>query len=125
MGSGVLKQAYRNLRNQINCENDWLKRDYIGRKIYENDGNIKELGIQSTKNIKRCLHPWVKVDQAGRPLPPKSLSILVGLTLKPDSLCIIFNVVANIWMFWFVFNIFGFGSLERFVLVGIGRNAMI
>ena len=26
------------------------------------------------------LHPWVKVDQAFRPLPPKTLSILVGLT---------------------------------------------
>ena len=35
-----------------------------------------------------CLHPWVKVDQANRPLPPKSLSMLVGLTLKLDSLCI-------------------------------------
>ena len=29
-----------------------------------------------------CLHPWVKVDQAGRRLPPKTLSILVDLTLK-------------------------------------------
>ena len=31
----------------------------------------------------------MKADQAGRPLPPKSLNILVGLTLKLDSLCII------------------------------------
>ena len=31
---------------------------------------------------KECLHPWVRVDQADRPLPPKTLSILVGLTLK-------------------------------------------
>ena len=46
--------------------------------------------------IKECLHPWVKVDQAGRPLPPKSLSILEGLMLKLDSLCIIVNVVVNI-----------------------------
>ena len=62
------------------------------------------------------------MDQAGRPLPPKSLSIFVGLTLKLDSLCIIVNVVENIWTFWFVFNIFGFGSLKSFDLVGIGRN---
>ena len=67
----------------------------------------------------------MKVDQAGRPLPPKSLSILVGLTLKLDSLCIIVNVVENIGTFWFVLNIFGFGNLERFALVGIGRNVMI
>ena len=54
-----------------------------------------------------CLHPWVKVDQVGRPLPPKSLNILVDLTLKPDSLCIIINLVENIWTFWLVFDIFG------------------
>ena len=34
------------------------------------------------------LHPWVRVDQAGRSLPPKTLSILVGLTLKLVSLCV-------------------------------------
>ena len=28
------------------------------------------------------LHPWVKVDQAARPLPPKQLSIFEGLMLK-------------------------------------------
>ena len=28
------------------------------------------------------LHSWVKVDQAGRPLPPKRLSIFEGLTVK-------------------------------------------
>ena len=54
-----------------------------------------------------CLHLWVKVDQAGRPLPPRLLGILVGLTLKLDSLCIIVNVVENIWTFWFILNIFG------------------
>ena len=48
MGSEVLMQAYRNLRNKINRENDRLKRDYFSRKIYENDGNIKGLGTQST-----------------------------------------------------------------------------
>ena len=37
---------------------------------------------------RRNLHPRVKVDQAGRPLPPKKkLSILVGLALKLVSLC--------------------------------------
>ena len=33
------------------------------------------------------LHPWVRVDQACRPLSPKTLSILVGLTFKLVSLC--------------------------------------
>ena len=28
---------------------------------------------------KQNLHPWVRVDQAVRPPPPKTLSILVGL----------------------------------------------
>ena len=57
----------------------------------------------------RNLHPWVKVDQAVRPLPPKSLNILVGLTLKHYRLCITVSVVENIWTFWFV--------LEYFVLL--------
>ena len=35
---------------------------------------------------KRNLHPWVRVGQAGRPLPPRTLSILGGLTLKLLSL---------------------------------------
>ena len=35
----------------------------------------------SRRRRKRNLHSWVKVDQAVRPLPPKTLSILVGLTL--------------------------------------------
>ena len=41
------------------------------------------------------LHQWMKVDQAGRPLPPKTISILVGLRLNLDSLCTIVNVVGN------------------------------
>ena len=41
MSSEVLMQAYRNLRNQINRENDRLKREYFSSKVYENDGNIK------------------------------------------------------------------------------------
>ena len=31
---------------------------------------------------KESLHPWVKVDPVGRPLPPEQLSILEGLTLN-------------------------------------------
>ena len=73
----------------------------------------------------RSLHPWVKVDRASRPLPPKSLNILVGLTLKLDSLCIIVCVVENIWTLWFAFRIFCVASLERFVLVGICQNMKI
>ena len=67
----------------------------------------------------------VGVDQAVRPLPPKSLNILVGLTLKFDSLCITVSVVKGIWMPCFVFGIFCVASLERFVLVGISRNVKI
>ena len=50
---------------------------------------------------KENLLPWVKVDQAIRPLPPKSLDILilVGLTLKLYSLCIIVSVVASLERF--------------------------
>ena len=51
----------------------------------------------------RSLHPCVKVDQAVRALPPKSLNILVGLTLKLDSLCITVSVVESIWMLCFIF----------------------
>ena len=58
----------------------------------------------------------MKVDQAIRPLPPKSLDILVGLTLKFGSLCITVSIVENIWTLWFVFRIFCVASLERFVL---------
>ena len=47
-----------------------------------------------------CLHPWNEVGQAVRPLPPKSLNILVGLTLKLRSLCITVSVVENIWTLW-------------------------
>ena len=49
MSSEVLMQAYRNLRNQINRENYWLKREYFSWKIYENDSNIKEFQIQNRK----------------------------------------------------------------------------
>ena len=55
---------------------------------------------------KECLHPWVRVDQAGSPLPPKTLSILVGLTLKLVSLCIIISVVENIWTLCFILEYF-------------------
>ena len=72
-----------------------------------------------------CLHPRVKVDQAIRPLPPKSLNILIDLMLKLDSLCITVSVVENIWMLWFVFRIFCVASLERFVLVAISQNVKI
>ena len=75
--------------------------------------------------VKECLHPWVKVDQAVRPLPPKSLNILVGLTLKLSSLCITVSVVENIWTLWFVFSIFWVASLKRFVLLLISRNVKI
>ena len=52
-------QAYRNLRNQINRENDRLNRDYFGMKIYENDSNIK--GIWNT--INKLIDRWSKTTE--------------------------------------------------------------
>ena len=43
--------------------------------------------LRSVKNESKNLHPRVRVDQAVRPLPPKTLSILVGLVLKLISMC--------------------------------------
>ena len=51
--SEVLMQAYRNLINQINRENNRLKRVYFSRKIYENDGNIKETWNTINKLVDR------------------------------------------------------------------------
>ena len=65
------------------------------------------------------------MDQDIRPLLPRSLNILVGLTLKLYSLCIIVSVVENIWTLWFAFRIFYVTSLERFVLVGSSQNVKI
>ena len=45
----------------------------------------------------RNLHPRVRVDQAVRPLPPKTLSILVGLILKLTSMCIMIYKVRKVW----------------------------
>ena len=67
----------------------------------------------------------MKVDQAVRPLPLKSLNILVGLTLKLDSLCITVTVVESIWMLCFIFGICCVASLERFILVEDGRNVKV
>ena len=46
--------------------------DQVPRKEEENRGR------------KQNLHQWVKVDQAFRPLPSKTLSILIGLAWKTD-----------------------------------------
>ena len=43
--------------------------------------------IDSFQFENKNLHPRVRVDQAVRPLPPKTLSILVGLVLKLISMC--------------------------------------
>ena len=64
------------------------------------------------------------MDQTVTPMPPKSLNILVGLTLKLDSLCITVSAVENIWTLWFVHRIFSVASLERFLLE-ISRNVKI
>ena len=80
----------------------------------------------------------MKVDQAVRPLPPKSLNILVGLMLKLDSLCINVSVVENIWALRFVFRLFvlpawkglfwqGLAKCEDFVgnMAEIARNNVV
>ena len=54
--------------------------------------------INLTGKAKESLHPWVKVDQAGRPLPPKRLSILEGLTLNLLH-CAVICVFEVIWTF--------------------------
>ena len=72
------------------------------------------------------LHPWVKVDQAVGPLPPRSLNILVGFTLRLYSLCIIVSVVENIWTLWFAFRISYFVLLAgKVCLVRINQNVKI
>ena len=43
--------------------------------------------------MKEWLHPWVRVDQAKKALPPKTVSILEGLLLKLVSLCSIISIV--------------------------------
>ena len=41
MKSEILMEAYRNLRNQVNCENDKLKWQYFTKKISDNKNDIK------------------------------------------------------------------------------------
>ena len=41
MKSEILMEAYRNLRNQVNRENDKLKRQYFAKKISDNEKDIK------------------------------------------------------------------------------------
>ena len=83
------------------CIQDFCERMCVSTQGYV----LQSKTIQGREQEKECLHPWVKVDQAGR-----------------DSLCIIVNVVKNIWTFWFVHRIFCAASLERFVWK-YGRNS--
>ena len=46
------------------------------------------------------------MDQAVRPLPPKTLSILVGLILKLTSMCIMIYKVRKVWTVGFVLIMF-------------------
>ena len=73
--------------------------------IYKNDYPVAVLSLTCSV-IEVCLHPWVKMDKAVRPLPPRSLNNLVGLTLKLDSLSITVSVVENIQTLWFVLQYF-------------------
>ena len=47
---------------------------------------IRKVKGKPFRERERNLHSRVRVGQAGRPLPPKALSILEGLTLKLLSL---------------------------------------
>ena len=75
-------------------------------------------GIPSTlsiENVDKDFWKWEKVDQAGRPLPPKILSILVGLTLKLVSLCGIISILEEIWTVCFISEYICVSSLEIYV----------
>ena len=50
--------------------------------------------LKAHESENKNLHPRVRVDQAVSPLPPKTLSILVGLVLKRISMC---NHNLKIW----------------------------
>ena len=59
----------------------------VTTKLRENVPYCKADGIvQRPESENKNLHPRVRVDQAVRPLPPKTLSILVGLVLKLISM---------------------------------------
>ena len=66
---------------------------------------------------KESLHPWVKVDRASRPLPPKRLSILEGLMLNlvHTLCCSLLN--CNDLDFWV-------DGLDRFVLAVISQSLL-
>ena len=84
-------------------------------------------GIPSTlpiENVDKDFWKWVRVDQAGWPLPPKILSILVGLTLKLVSLCSIISILEKIWTVCFISEYICVSSLEIYVwqmLAKMGR----
>ena len=47
--------------------------------LHSTIGAMMVLEREEKERGKQNLHPWVKVDKAVRPLPPKKLSNLVGL----------------------------------------------
>ena len=53
------------------------------------------------------------MDQAVRPLPPKTLSILVGLILKLTSMCIMIYKVRKVWTVRNVLIMFLSNSLKE------------
>ena len=65
-----------------------------------------------TLSENKNLHPRVRVDQAVRPLPPKTLSILVGLILKLTSMCITIYKFRKVWTVWSVLVWFLSNSLK-------------
>ena len=62
-----------------------------------NDQNVNsnENNTNSYLKTKKSLHQCVRMDQTGRPLPPKQFSILEGLTLN------LVNISCNI-LIWFI-----------------------
>ena len=47
-------------------------------------GKVSVTPILKSVPDEESLHPWVKVNQANRPVPPKRLSILEGLNTDPE-----------------------------------------
>ena len=76
-------------------------------------GEKKNLPTGKSENKK--FTPEVRVDQAVRPLPPKTLRILVGLVLKLTSMCIMIYNVRKVWTVGFVLIMFLSNSLKECV----------
>ena len=83
------------------CLNEHSYHSYVflGLSSFFNSDVNRSAHLNLTRDKYGHVRSLIKVDQAGRPLPHRTLSILVGLTLNLDSLCTIVNIVGNFWTF--------------------------